>query len=110
MPEEMKLTVQEKAGDRCRLKFAGRIGTHDVNRLHVQFQGLLDQGVIHFLLDLEDLEYIASVGIGIFLDTHVTAEERGGGIRFMHANHRIRLLFELTGTLDLFTGGGQSEP
>lgn len=62
------------------------------------------------VLDLAELTFCDSSGLGAFLQARLTAQEHGRRITLHAANQQVTKLLELTGTHQLFptTGPGQA--
>jgi anti-sigma B factor antagonist len=57
---------------------------------------LLDAGPRRFALDLADVPYIDSVGLGAIVQAYTSARRRGGDLKLLRANSRIRRLLTIT--------------
>jgi anti-sigma B factor antagonist len=84
---------------RCRGKLiAGVCGT-----LYQKVHGLIaDRKPI--VLDLADLEWIDSMGIGTLVRLHAGCRHADGHLQLINANKRVKELLGLTGLLGVFAG------
>lgn len=57
------------------------------------------------ILDLKDLEYISSAGLGTLLDTQKRLKATGSGLRLVGANKHIRDILRLSGFDRIFEVG-----
>jgi len=57
---------------------------------------LLDGGSRRFALDLADVPYIDSVGLGAIVQAYTSARRRGGDLQLLRTNSRIRRLLAIT--------------
>src|SRR5437667_12266437 len=68
---------------------SGRITLGDGSALlRKTVRGLLDEGRSHILLNLGDVDYIDSSGIGELVSGFSTAKHRGGELRLLTLNSR----------------------
>lgn len=56
-------------------------------------------------VDLAELEYISSAGLGLLFATHKRLLERGGGLRLVNLRPHIRELFHIAGFDTIFEIG-----
>ncbi len=68
----------------------------------VKAQQFLDQVDGQFVLDLSDLEYISSAGLGVLLKTHKRLMGSGNGLKLINVNHHIHDIFRYSGFDKLF--------
>jgi anti-anti-sigma factor len=54
------------------------------------------------LLNLAQVSYLDSAGLGAVIDAHGLTTRRGGALKFLHVTTRIRHMFEITGLLGFF--------
>lgn len=64
---------------------------------------LIDNNIIYLLLDMKNLKFISSEGIGAILMIQKTVAERNGIAIFFNINYEIGSLFKLLGFDKLFT-------
>lgn len=60
------------------------------------FQNLLNDGHANLLLDVAQVSFIDSAGLGILVNSYKLARERGGDLKIAHAGPQLRKLFQLT--------------
>ncbi len=60
------------------------------------FTRLLDSGVVLFFVNLGDVEYIDSTGLGSLMQLYREAKGRGGAARFYNLAPTVREIFTLT--------------
>ena len=63
---------------------------------------LLHQGRKHFLLNLGDVPYIDSAGIGEVVSTFATVSRQGGTLKLLNLTKRIHDLLAITKLLTVF--------
>lgn len=59
-------------------------------------RALLDGGSRRFALDLVDVPYIDSVGLGAIVQAYTSARRRGGDLKLLRVNSRIGRLLAIT--------------
>lgn len=64
---------------------------------------LIDNNVIHLLIDMKHLSYISSEGIGATLMIQKSINEKNGLVVFFNVNNEIASLFKLLGFDTVFT-------
>ena len=59
-------------------------------------RALLDAGPRRFALDLAEVPYVDSVGLGAIVQAYTSARRRGGDLKLLHVNARVRRLLAIT--------------
>ena len=70
--------------------------------LRDQIQKLLDAGQSKFLLNLADVDYIDSSGLGELVTSFTTVRNRGGQLKLLNLTRRVRDLLQITKLLTVF--------
>ena len=68
----------------------------------VKAQEFLDQVAGECVLDMAQLEYISSAGLGVLLKTHKRLMDSGSGIKLINVNNHINDIFRYSGFDKLF--------
>jgi len=90
------------------LTLKGRLDAATAPTFKQQIDALFDQGRYRIVLDLSDLDYIASPGLRVLIEARKRARDRkisdleGGDIRIANLPPRVREVFDLTGFTTLF--------
>ena len=90
------------------LTLKGRLDAATAPTLKQQIDALFDQGRYRIVLDLSDLDYIASPGLRVLIEARKRARDRkisdleGGDIRIANLPPRVKEVFDLTGFTTLF--------
>ncbi len=95
---------QRIAGDVAIIKVTGDITLNkggDV-LLKDKVQSLLQQGHKHLLVDLSDVSYVDSAGLGELVQAYVTTKNRGGALKLLNITKRLRDLMVITKLLTVF--------
>ena len=70
--------------------------------LRDQIQKLLNAGDRKFLLNLEDVNYIDSSGLGELVTTFTTVRNQGGLLKLLNLTRRVQDLMQITKLLTVF--------
>ncbi len=81
----MVLTIQEE-----------RIDAHNSAELKEHFLNMTEQGDTHILVQLEQVRFIDSSGLGALLSGFKNAESRSGRLSLVHLQPQVLSMFELT--------------
>jgi anti-sigma B factor antagonist len=90
------------------LTISGRMDAASAPQLKQEIDALFDQGRCRIVLDLAELEYIASPGLRVLIEARKRARDRkltdleGGDVRIANLPPRIKEVFDLTGFTSLF--------
>src|SRR5215469_13819693 len=63
---------------------------------------LLKEGNKKLLLNLRDVEYVDSAGLGELVRTHTTLERQGGQLKIVNPSQKVQDLFNVTGLYKIF--------
>jgi anti-sigma B factor antagonist len=97
----MKIT-QRAVGDVNVLTLNGRMVTEDGDALLSAIDGLVQQGRVKLVLDLRDVTYIDSSGLGQLVSKYVSVRRRGGDVKLLHLTPRSSHLFAITHLTEVF--------
>ena len=85
------------------LDLAGRITIGEGTlMLRDKIQNMLDAGQTKFLLNLADVDYIDSSGLGELVSGFTTVKNQGGALKLLSLTHRVRDLMQITKLLTVF--------
>ena len=85
------------------LDLAGRITIGEGTlMLRDKIQNMLDVGQTKFLLNLADVDYIDSSGLGELVSSFTTVKNQGGALKLLSLTHRVRDLMQITKLLTVF--------
>ncbi len=60
-------------------------------------QMLLDPRVRHLVIDLKDMPFMDSSGLGVILGRYRMMQERGGTVSLMHLSPQVKRVYDLSG-------------
>jgi anti-sigma B factor antagonist len=83
------------------MRLSGEVDAYVAPRLREKVEEVLEGGALWLLLDLTDVEYIDSVGLGIMVGAAKRATARGGDLAIVCPRPNVLRVFEISGTKDL---------
>ena len=88
-------------GEVVTIRCTGRLVAGVAGILQEQVRGVLP-GSKRIVLDLADLSYMDSSGLGTIIGLHTSAKSAGARLELNNLNPRVRELFKITNVLSLF--------
>ena len=100
----MRMTItQRQLDDVVMLDLAGRITIGEGTIiLRERIQKMLNAGDKKFLLNLADVDYIDSSGLGELVSTFTRVKNQEGELKLLALTHRVRDLMQITKLLTVF--------
>lgn len=99
----MCLTVREE-GRVTVVAVSGEIDTATVGALRDAINAALAAGVTHLAVDMHEVTFIDSSGLGALISGYKRAERDGRALEVLDPSHVVERLLRLTGQLDRFVG------
>lgn len=96
---------REDVGEVTILTLSGELDFENTVWLRGELHGLLKEGRVKVLLDMDKVDLISSYTVGVFVAFARDLRERAGDIKFVHLQRRVRDTFATTRIdhiLDLF--------
>ena len=84
------------------LELNGYLDAHTAPKLEAEIQNSIDKGNKFILLDFENLDYISSAGLGVFMAFIEELRENGGDIKMTAMKPKVYSVFDLLGFPILF--------
>lgn len=98
----MKLSLQERDGVVI-LEPKGKIlGGPDATLLKDQLQSLIDSGKVRVVIDLAEVDYMNSTGLGILISTLTTLRKANGELKLANVTEKIQSLLTITKLVTVF--------
>jgi anti-sigma B factor antagonist len=92
----MKITQEQKAGVVI-LRLSGQlVGGPDADAVRDYIDSSLAAGRRKILIDLHEVSWVNSAGLGTLISGHMNASREGGQLVLMRASRRIDSIFEVT--------------
>ena len=98
MPLEVTITDEPKNGKRISL--AGSLDTDTAPQLETRIDESIDSSVTTLILDMKDLEFLSSAGLGVIFMTMKELNNRQGKIMLINLQPQIQRVFEIIKALD----------
>lgn len=96
------LNIEKKAeGSNLEISLTGRLDTTTAPDLENEIKGNID-GVENLVFNLENLDYISSAGLRVFLSTQKIMNKQGSMV-VKNCAEEIMEIFEVTGFSDILT-------
>jgi anti-sigma B factor antagonist len=96
----------DATGSFTRVQCAGKLVTGSTGILQTEVRSLLP-GAKRIVLDLSELGYMDSSGLGAIIGLYVSVKGVGGRLEVINPSARVRQLFSMTNVLSLFEVGGE---
>jgi anti-sigma B factor antagonist len=99
------MTISERtAGDVMIVDVSGKVTLGDGGdaMLKDKMGSLVQQGQKKVLLNLGDVSYVDSAGLGAIVQAYATLNKNGGSLRLLNATKRIKDLLSITKLLTIF--------
>ena len=81
----------------------GEIDVGSAPQLKELVQQLIDDGDVQILIDLSDVPFMDSTGLGIFVNAYKQLQRAGGVIKFANPQEVLRKVFSITQTDKVFS-------
>ena len=95
--------AERQAGDITILDLSGKITIGEGSvQLREAVRNLLDSGKKKILLNLGDVSYVDSSGIGELVSSYSTANKAGGSLKLLNLTKKIQDLLAITKLLTVF--------
>ncbi len=104
MPEESEKVLSfeiERDGDTAVVKCHGRLVAGATEELYQEVKNLLPQAKV-VVVNLADLTYVDSTGLGALVRLHASARKLGCEFKLLHLGKQLRNLLKLTNLLSVF--------
>jgi anti-sigma B factor antagonist len=98
----LKMTNREVGGVSV-VALDGRIVLGDEgNALRVKLKSLIAEGKKKIVLNMDDLKYIDSAGLGILVAAHCSAKSQGASLVLCHLGSKVQKVLQITKLVTVF--------
>ena len=98
----MQVTTRD-TGDAVVLALEGRLVLEDVDaELRGAIDGLIEQGRVKLVLNLREVSYIDSAGLGFLVSKYVSVHRRGGHMTLVGVSPRVAHVLAITRLSQVF--------
>ena len=95
--------TERRIGDVTVLQLSGRIVLGDgAAELRSRMNDLVDEARLKFLLDLRNVTYIDSFGVGVIAAKYVSVRRKGGDVKLLQLSPRSQHVMQISGLLKIF--------
>jgi anti-sigma B factor antagonist len=85
------------------LRVWGEVDVYTAPRLRERVVKLLGDGVRHVVVDLREVDFLDSTGLGALVGSLKRLREQDGSLKLVTGRERIMQVFRLTGLIRVFT-------
>ena len=96
MVVDFQVSAQEKDGVSV-IHVTGEVDLHTCPRLHAVMQEVMKNESKNCVLNLTDIQYIDSTGLGVVAHSAKSLGQEGGALAIVCTKSQIRKVFELSG-------------
>ena len=98
----MKFTLKV-VGDVCVLKLDGKfMAGGDSFFLREKIKNVLSMGIEKLLIDMDNVPYIDSTGVGFLVSSHTSLKSQGGQLKLLKVKPKILEVFKVMSLLSIF--------
>jgi|ERR1700728_2151894 anti-sigma B factor antagonist len=100
----MALTAKTRqVGDVAIVDLHGKVTLgENTGILRDELRSLLAQGKKHIVLNMKDVSYVDSAGLGELVGAYTTATNQGGAVKLLHLQSKMRDLLQITKLFTIF--------
>ena len=98
MPLEITITNEPDNGKRVSL--AGSLDTDTAPKLQASIDESIDSSVTTLILDMKDLEFLSSAGLGVIFSTKKVLGSHKGNLMLLNLQPQVQRVFEIIKALD----------
>ena len=89
--------------DACVIVAESALDNNNAHEMHEAIGGLLSKGFKHLIIDMSQLEFLASAGVGSIIGNVETAREAGGDIVLCNLSATVRHVLDVLDLGDYLT-------
>ncbi|MCD6579706.1 STAS domain-containing protein [bacterium] len=97
----LEIVPEEKSGITI-LHLKGFLDAYTFQDFEDKLNELISQEKVKIIVSMEDLDYISSAGLGVFMSVIGKIRGKGGDIKVTQLNSKVFRVFELLGFTKLF--------
>lgn len=97
----MDIEIQ-KFDDIVEVKPMGELDTYTADAFSEKMSTIIDAGTVKLILNLEEIRYVSSLGIGEIIQSWDRVRQRGGVLKFAGMSDSVYKVFKLVGLTSRF--------
>ena len=99
----MDIKVDVKDAEGCKiLNVCGDVDVYTSPKVKEHINSLIEKEVYKIVVNLEDVRYVDSTGLGVLIGTLKKVKEHNGYIVLVCTNPQIKKIFQITGLVKIF--------
>ena len=100
----MDLSLSTRSeGDHTVVVVGGEIDVYTAPKLREQLIDLVSTGSYHIVVDMENVEFLDSTGLGVLVGALKRVRQHQGSLRLVCTRERLLKIFRITGLAKVFT-------
>lgn len=100
---ETKFSIEKRnSGEIATIGISGYLDAHTAPILEKELSTTIDSGTNKIIVNFENLDYISSAGLGVFMAFIEDVRNSGGDIKMSDMNEKVYSVFDLLGFPLLF--------
>jgi len=92
----MNINIEEKGSTVLIVVKEERLDAHNSSELKTQMLSLFDEGKNNLVVDLQDVRFVDSSGLGSLVSGFKNASARNGNLKLSSLQPQVKSMFELT--------------
>ncbi|MBR0518367.1 STAS domain-containing protein [bacterium] len=106
----MDIKVDVKEGEGCNiLNVCGDVDVYTSPKVKESINALIEKEIYNIVVNLEDVRYVDSTGLGVLIGALKKVKEHNGNIVLVCTNPQIKKIFQITGLVKIFSIFANSE-
>jgi anti-sigma B factor antagonist len=102
--DELSIDLKtEDGGETLLFKLRGSLDLATAPTVRAALSEAAEKGSQHLIVDLTQLEFLDSTGLGVLIGAHRRAAEHGGSLRLIVSDGPISRLLNITGLIAVFS-------
>ena len=99
---DIKVAVREAPGGTFVVDLTGEIDVYTSPKVKDAISALNDGAHYNLVINLENVRYIDSTGLGVLIGGLKRVREHGGSVNLVCTNPQIKKIFDITGLVKIF--------
>ncbi len=99
---DLETKVPESRKDVVIIYLKGRLDVHYSSEVENELNKFIEKGKKKLLLSLENVEYLSSSGLRVFIAISRRLKEMGGELKLMKLNETAKKIFKIVELIDMF--------
>ena len=96
----LEITITNEPDNSKRVSLAGSLDTDTAPKLQASIDESIDSSVTTLILDMKDLEFLSSAGLGVIFMTKKVLGSHKGNLILLNLQPQVQRVFEIIKALD----------